>query len=98
MGMFDTVHFTCPHCGETIEDQSKGGPCQMSDYDAEYGVPADVAGGIIGDQIACSGCGRVWIVALPGVVPSRVMLTLVPEHAADYESNEDNRSITLDES
>jgi len=32
MGMFDTLNFKCPNCGENVKSQSKYGPCMMEDY------------------------------------------------------------------
>lgn len=96
MGCFDTVHFRCPHCDEGIEDQSKSGGCHLNDYDAAS-VPIAVAGGIIGDQVCCRGCGRVWIVSLPGA-SGRVKLELQEPERDDEEPSENSRNITLDDS
>lgn len=64
MGMFDSIYFTCPSCGEEIEDQSKGGDCVLAKYRADA-VPIDVAGGIIGGELWCQNqqcTARVYIV------------------------------------
>ena len=42
MGLFDTIVFNCPDCGEEIGAQSKGGACLMDTYDSKD-VPIDVA-------------------------------------------------------
>ena len=42
MGMFDSVWFACPNCGERMEAQSKGGECLCNDYSPNQ-VPYDVA-------------------------------------------------------
>lgn len=66
MGMFDRVFANCPNCARQLEFQSKGGQCQLNEYDAEH-VPIDVAGGMSWDTEECI-CGKT------------VKLT-VPEHA-----------------
>ena len=45
MGMFDTVYFSCPACGERIEDQSKSGSCMLR-YTSLAETPADVLRGL----------------------------------------------------
>ena len=42
MGMFDSIYFNCPKCGNRIEAQSKSGECLLNNYDYTC-VPADVA-------------------------------------------------------
>lgn len=57
MGMFDSVWVRCCICGNKIEFQSKGGPCQLRDYDAEN-VPADVASSLTQEK-TCGTCNTV---------------------------------------
>jgi hypothetical protein len=54
MGMFDTVHITCPKCNETIEEQTKSGVCMLDDYTLEN-VPMDALQGILG-SVFCYHC------------------------------------------
>ena len=42
MGVYDTIYFRCPKCGEEIGCQSKSGDCCLADYDHDK-VPIDVA-------------------------------------------------------
>lgn len=57
MGMFDYVEIPCPSCGHINLQQSKGGPCRLNTYSI-YGVPLNVLGDIINDEIVCSQCGK----------------------------------------
>jgi peptide subunit release factor 1 (eRF1) len=41
MGMFDSVWVKCPKCGEENEFQSKGGECNLSNYNLDD-CPNDV--------------------------------------------------------
>lgn len=47
MGCFDTVWFKCPRCGGDIQEQSKGGACELKNYNADA-VPFGVASGVDG--------------------------------------------------
>ena len=42
MGMYDSVFFNCPTCGDKIEFQSKSGVCDLKRY-KHTSVPAEVA-------------------------------------------------------
>ena len=56
MGMFDRVYVNCLQCGERIELQSKSGDCILAEYTLND-VPADVIGGLAGDEGNCPKCG-----------------------------------------
>lgn len=56
MGMFDTVYVRC-ECGDRAEIQSKAGECQLYDYQAQEGVPTEIARDIRGQTARCRGCG-----------------------------------------
>jgi hypothetical protein len=34
MGMFDTIHYTCPHCSAVMGVQTKSGVCELRNYTA----------------------------------------------------------------
>ena len=55
MGMFDTVHFRCPSCGDGMEEQSKAGNCRLSNYSAGS-VPMSIADNMVGETMWCSTC------------------------------------------
>jgi transcription elongation factor Elf1 len=60
MGMFDSIIFDCPECGEHMEAQSKGGACFLDCYGL-YDVPADVASGVNNNApFICEHCGSAW--------------------------------------
>lgn len=42
MGCYDTINFDCPECGNKMSAQSKGGQCNLADYNCDN-VPIDVA-------------------------------------------------------
>lgn len=77
MGMFDTVWAFCPRCGVKTDLQSKGGPCDLNNYQSSY-VPKDVAEGLLiecssedledsrsyGHPFWCEKCGIGFIVEL----------------------------------
>ena len=80
--MFDTVHYTCPNCGEEASTQTKWGPCSLNDYTIdnaplsilasfeEYGVP-----------YPCKACGETPMFKL---VPVRgIMYSEVKNHYYD---------------
>lgn len=75
MGMFDTVEFTCPAYGSTIEVQSKAGPCILGRHSSRE-VPAAIAGDVLGEKVSCT-CGKEWVVESHRVV-SLVPMFLAP--------------------
>ncbi len=56
MGMFDTVWFDCPLCGEQASVQSKAGECRLHDYNFQN-VPPDIAAAIKDEIVYCAECG-----------------------------------------
>lgn len=42
MGMYDTIYFNCPNCGEELCCQSKSGKCELNTY-PNTAVPISVA-------------------------------------------------------
>lgn len=61
MGMFDTVHFTCPNCKEKITEQTKSGKCNLEDYHQSY-VPIEAASGLLGLTVRCNNCDKEYII------------------------------------
>jgi hypothetical protein len=59
MGMYDTVYFHCPTCGNRISTQSKGGPCELNEYHIND-TPADVAGSLHETEFTCNACHARW--------------------------------------
>lgn len=88
MGMFDRIWFTCPNCGNQIEEQSKAGKCALTDFDASA-VPPEIAVSIEDDVIYCtdrdeaygleagSGCGKSFKVKATTPIMT-VVMELVP--------------------
>lgn len=64
MGMFDSVHITCPTCKHLVEFQSKVGECWLHDY-PEYSVPPHIAADVDGDMQECETCGERIVVRGP---------------------------------
>ena len=62
MGMFDTVIIDCPYCEETIERQTKSGPCILGRYG--FGnAPLSVLEGVLGLTF-CEHCEKQFMVEL----------------------------------
>lgn len=60
MGMFDSIYVDCPSCGEkeTIELQSKSGPCTLERYTLEN-APSEVLSGVHTDiDFDCRSCWK----------------------------------------
>ena len=53
--MYDTVIIRCPHCNESIEEQTKSGDCICATYTINT-APDEVLAGISGYDIICSEC------------------------------------------
>ena len=56
MGMFDTIHFTCPKCGQKTENQTKAGPCILKDYDLDLPISLEEAYEVNGITVECLNC------------------------------------------
>jgi hypothetical protein len=75
MGMFDTITFSCPHCGALVEEQTKAGECSLTNFGSDE-VPANLAGDILGNTVYCAGCKQRWIIVqLP--IPHSVRVGLL---------------------
>lgn len=60
MGVYDTIYFPCPNCGEEICAQSKSGPCVLDVFSADK-VPLDVAQNANRHApFKCCKCGKLW--------------------------------------
>ena len=60
MGMFDSIKFNCPNCGEELEAQSKSGACILGVYPPTE-VPLDVAYDANRHApIECDKCHKKW--------------------------------------
>ena len=55
MGMFDSVWFKCPSCGEQFEEQSKSGRYCLDSYDSDS-VPPAIAASLDGSIAKCHNC------------------------------------------
>ena len=55
MGMFDSVMFRCPECGNRIEQQSKAGDCLLHTFES-HEVPLGIADSVAGNLIYCENC------------------------------------------
>ena len=56
MGMYDTVYYACPSCGERVEQKSKGGGCILDKLHLDD-ASIDVLSGI-GTEYTCGHCGK----------------------------------------
>lgn len=62
MGLFDTVHVSCPNCKGSIDIQTKSGECSLSDYTVDD-MPMSVAEGILGLD-TCHHCELCFIIEM----------------------------------
>ena len=84
MGMYDSVTFNCPKCGDKLIEQSKVGACKLKNYH-QQSVPANIAMDLKDDKISCPVCGIRFIITCN--VP-RVSLKLIDksiEEDYDYD-------------
>lgn len=77
MGMYDTIHFSCPRCDTHLETQSKRGECKLFDIPASA-VPPEIAADIEREVIHCPKCNRGFIVVALNL-PKTVAMALVAE-------------------
>ena len=73
MGLYDTVTFRCPGCGERFSDQTKAGSCTLSDYEQDR-VPLAIAANMQGDFVNCLGCGKEWRIRTDAPTTARLSL------------------------
>lgn len=78
MGMFDTVHFTCPKCGNIISVQSKEGHCILAEYSSDK-VPPEIADRMVGISVHCRTCESKYMVDDDQPPRKHVPLFLVEE-------------------
>ena len=86
MGLFDSVWFDCPTCGNPLEFQSKAMPDPYMNRYPPDNVPLPIAVDAVlmaydlGDQgrgwIACKKCGHKWEIYTNPPIPTRVALYL----------------------
>ena len=55
MGVFDTVNFPCPECGNNLQLQSKAGDCCLHEYHYKA-VPPEIAIDLDGRHVLCKDC------------------------------------------
>ena len=56
MGVYDSVLFHCPFCGEGFDIQSKVGDCQLHTYKLDK-VPLSIAKDVSMERVKCA-CGK----------------------------------------
>jgi len=78
MGMYDTVIFTCPKCGETLTDQSKAGQCLLREFPCDD-VPTEIAVDLNGEEIWCQNQECKASFKIRAFVPMKVSLLLEPK-------------------
>lgn len=69
MSCFDTLLIPCAWCSESIEVQTKAGPCHLEEYPLPEASPAqkaDVAG-----EHTCSKCKRVTVIDVQAIATTR---------------------------
>lgn len=74
MGMFDTVHATCPNCSSEMDEQTKYGPCLLNDYHVEDMMDKEDAMMVDGMHIRCANCNSSFRIEVD--VPDRLPVRL----------------------
>lgn len=77
MGMYDSVYFTCPDCGGTVEAQSKVGDCRLYQFGSNS-VPPDIAVDIDGTTVWCDKCNQSY------TVRADIRINAIPMHLERY--------------
>jgi hypothetical protein len=58
VGLFDSLYFRCPFCGESNEEQTKAGPCLLDSFQFEKDLPAWVMEDFNGTETRCFKCQK----------------------------------------
>lgn len=77
MGMYDSVIFSCPNCGNKIEFQSKAGVCELEHYSPDR-IPCKVAADILHDVEYCSKCSQPFMAVFLEEPPTSVQMEIIP--------------------
>ena len=62
MGLFDTVHFTCPKCNQKTSDQTKIGICMLMDYNLDLPISLELAHQLNGASVQCEWCDCICVI------------------------------------
>lgn len=85
MGVYDTIYFKCPKCGEEINAQSKSGECLLKNY-PNTDVPISVAYDANRHAPFKCDCGAVWLFDTSQFrLPKKVNLNIVEYKESLYE-------------
>jgi hypothetical protein len=74
--MFDEIVTRCPKCDTVVVFQSKAGPCKLVQFDADKGVPPNIAADIQYDSEWCGNC-NVEIELIPTIPITQIPLRAV---------------------
>lgn len=87
MGVYDTVHITCPHCNGRTKIQSKSAyQARLRNYRATA-VPVDVAAGALGED-RCDNCAQKFVVKAR--TPRIELYAEVPEKEDSEEDDDEH--------
>lgn len=75
MGMYDYVRVKCPKCDNSIEFQSKAGPCNLTGYSVHC-VPVAVAWSLNGQSQVCDICGYESVIEVAPLVVDSVNMVV----------------------
>lgn len=78
MGMFDSVWFKCPNCGEEIEEQTKIGDCILANYNEDK-VPVEIAHYLLHSELKCYHCDEFFKIVPNEDIRRYVKIKLVKE-------------------
>ena len=61
MGMYDTLHLTCPRCQKSTEFQSKADKCSLADYSIHNAPLTILADAHCSDDLYCEHCHQKFV-------------------------------------
>lgn len=75
MGCYNTIIAKCPTCRGEIEYQSKGGSCELKEFNISE-VPIEDALYIQDSSVRCSGCGEYYT-AVSTIIIEKMSMMLI---------------------
>lgn len=89
MGMYDELTFQCPHCNETIIEQSKMGECALSTYtlnNAPLLIIADINDEGENNRLYCEHCSTKLELEVKFIVTPKIKIDQEDEYLNDYRA------------
>ncbi|HKZ41299.1 MAG TPA: hypothetical protein VJ044_10085 [Candidatus Hodarchaeales archaeon] len=75
MGMYDTLHLTCPHCHKHTEFQSKASKCDLIDYTI-YDAPLTILADAQSEELYCDNCRKKFVLRVQYMVHEDIAINV----------------------